>query len=59
MSYSRLIAGLHRAEVAVDRKVLADLAVRDADTFGKLVAIARRHLEQDGASDAEGERAAS
>ena len=59
MSYSRLIAGLHRVEVQVDRKVLADLAVRDSDTFGKLVATARRHLEHDGAGDAESERAAS
>ena len=30
MSYSRFIAGLHRAGVEVDRKVLADLAVTDA-----------------------------
>ncbi|MGA8296386.1 MAG: 50S ribosomal protein L20 [Acidimicrobiales bacterium] len=59
MSYSRLIAGLHRAEVAIDRKVLADLAVRDSDTFGKLVGIARRHLEQDGAENKDSERAAS
>ena len=41
MSYSRFIAGLHRAGVEVDRKVLADLAVRDGATFASLVAIAR------------------
>jgi large subunit ribosomal protein L20 len=44
MSYSRLIAGLHRAEVDVDRKVLADIAVRDAAAFSALVDIARRSL---------------
>jgi len=40
LSYSRLIAGLHRADVEVDRKVLADLAVTDPDAFAKLVAVA-------------------
>jgi len=36
-SYSRFIAGLHAAEIEVDRKMLADLAVRDADAFASLV----------------------
>ena len=40
MSYSRFIAGLHQAGVDVDRKVLADLAVTDADAFAALVAVA-------------------
>ena len=40
ISYSRLINGLHLAGVEVDRKVLADLAVRDADAFGELVKLA-------------------
>jgi large subunit ribosomal protein L20 len=35
-TYSRLIDGLHKAGVAIDRKILADLAVRDADTFATL-----------------------
>src|SRR5579863_122997 len=39
ISYSRFIAGLHQAGVSVDRKILADLAVRDAPAFGALVAI--------------------
>lgn len=52
MSYNRLIAGLHRAEVSVDRKVLADLAVRDSRAFAALVGIARRSLGEDaGAND--------
>ncbi|MEX0607379.1 MAG: 50S ribosomal protein L20 [Halofilum sp. (in: g-proteobacteria)] len=36
LSYSRLINGLKAAEVEVDRKVLADLAVRDKAAFGAL-----------------------
>ena len=39
-TYSRFIAGLKAAEVEVDRKVLADLAVNDADAFAALVKIA-------------------
>ena len=43
--YSRFIAGLKAAEVDVDRKVLADLAVRDPAAFGALVSTAREALE--------------
>jgi large subunit ribosomal protein L20 len=53
MSYSRLIAGLHRAEVTVDRKILADVAVRDPETFAKIVAIAKDALGDDAAGEAE------
>jgi large subunit ribosomal protein L20 len=42
MSYSRLIAGLRLAEVDVDRKVLADLAVREPAAFAALVEVARQ-----------------
>ena len=42
--YSRLIAGLHRAEVGVDRKVLADLAVREPEAFAALVQVANEAL---------------
>jgi large subunit ribosomal protein L20 len=38
-SYSRLMAGLRRAEVVVDRKVLADLAVADPAAFSQLVVL--------------------
>jgi large subunit ribosomal protein L20 len=44
ISYSRFIAGLKAAEVDVDRKVLADLAVRDSAAFATLVATAREAL---------------
>ena len=40
ISYSRLINGLNKANVAVDRKVLADLAVRDMDAFAEIAKIA-------------------
>jgi large subunit ribosomal protein L20 len=42
MSYSRLIAGLRLAEVEVDRKVLADLAVSDPAAFAALVKVAEQ-----------------
>ncbi len=41
ISYSRFIAGLKQAEVDVDRKVLADLAVNDPAAFSALVVTAR------------------
>lgn len=43
-SYSRLIAGLSKAGVEVDRKILADLAVNDEAAFAKLVETARGAL---------------
>lgn len=44
MSYSRLIDGLNKAEVEVDRKMLADLAVNEKAAFGKLVETAKQAL---------------
>jgi large subunit ribosomal protein L20 len=41
LSYSRLMAGLKKAGVEVNRKVLADLAVHDAEAFGKIAEMAR------------------
>jgi len=46
LSYSRLIAGLTRAGVEVDRRVLADLAVRDDAAFGALVEVAQKALAE-------------
>ena len=43
-SYSRFIAGLHRADVEVDRKVLADLAVTEPQAFAALVQVANEAL---------------
>lgn len=44
MPYSQFINGLTKAEVAIDRKILADLAVTDPDAFGEYVAVARAAL---------------
>ncbi len=43
MSYSRFIHGLKAASVEIDRKVLADLAVRDEAGFAKLAEIAKQN----------------
>lgn len=48
LSYSRFMHGLKLAEVTVDRKNLADIAVRDPATFSELVGIAGAALESDG-----------
>ncbi|HEV3204166.1 MAG TPA: 50S ribosomal protein L20 [Gemmataceae bacterium] len=44
MRYSQLIRALQEAQVQLDRKTLADVAVNDPDTFGKIVELARKHL---------------
>ncbi len=44
LSYSRFMAGLKRAGVEVNRKLLADLAVRDPVAFGALVEVAKKSL---------------
>ncbi|WP_448384134.1 50S ribosomal protein L20 [Desulfosoma sp.] len=41
MSYGRFMDGLKKAQVTLDRKVLAGLAVHDPDVFAKLVALAK------------------
>jgi large subunit ribosomal protein L20 len=46
MSYSRFMAGLHQAHVEVDRKMLADLAVRDPAAFAGLVKVAEDATKQ-------------
>ena len=44
MSYSRFIAGLNAAGIEVDRKILADMAVHDAESFSRLVETAKAAL---------------
>ena len=44
LSYSRFMDGLKKASVALDRKVLADLAVRAKEDFAKLVELAKSKL---------------
>ena len=41
LSYSRLVSGLKAAGVILDRKVLADVAVRDAATFARIAELAK------------------
>lgn len=41
LSYSRLIAGLKKAGVNLDRKILADLALTDPNAFAKVVELAK------------------
>jgi len=41
MTYSQLVSGLKAAEVEVDRKMLADMAVNDPSAFTQLVEVAR------------------
>jgi large subunit ribosomal protein L20 len=43
MSYSRFINGLKKADVQINRKVLADLAVNDKDAFARLVELAKEN----------------
>jgi large subunit ribosomal protein L20 len=41
LTYGQFIAGLRKADIEIDRKILADIAVRDAATFGKIVELAK------------------
>ncbi len=41
LSYSRLISGLKKADIELNRKVLADIAVRDKEAFAKIAEIAK------------------
>ncbi|MEY9892954.1 large subunit ribosomal protein L20 [Catenulispora sp. MAP12-49] len=47
MTYNRFIQGLHLANVEVDRKMLAELAVNDAEAFRALVEVAKKALPSD------------
>ena len=44
LSYSRLVCGLTKAGVEVNRKMLADLAVSDMNAFAELVKVAKEQL---------------
>jgi large subunit ribosomal protein L20 len=44
LSYSRLIDGMHKASIEIDRKVLADLAVHDITAFGQIAQRAKASL---------------
>jgi large subunit ribosomal protein L20 len=44
LSYSMLMNGLKKANVAIDRKILADLAVSDSEGFARLAEVAKASL---------------
>ena len=52
MTYNRFIQGLKAAEIEVDRRMLAELAVNDAAAFTALVEISRAHAPAQAAADA-------
>ncbi len=41
LTYGQFIHGLKKADVVIDRKILADLAIRDSATFGRIAEIAK------------------
>ncbi|WP_007027395.1 50S ribosomal protein L20 [Saccharomonospora iraqiensis] len=47
LTYNRFIQGLKAAEVEVDRKILAELAVNDAEAFASLATVAKENLPTD------------
>ena len=44
LSYSKFIHGLKEADIDIDRKILADMAVNDENTFSELVETAKEEL---------------
>ena len=46
LSYSKFINGLSEAGIDLDRKVLADIAVKDPAAFAQLVAVAKENIQQ-------------
>ncbi|MCK4236525.1 MAG: 50S ribosomal protein L20, partial [Candidatus Krumholzibacteria bacterium] len=44
LSYSRFISGLKKSDIEINRKVLAELAVNDAESFSRLAEIAKESL---------------
>jgi len=44
LSYSKFMAGLKQANIALDRKALADVAIHDPEAFAKVASLAKDHL---------------
>lgn len=53
MTYNRFIQGLKAAEIEVDRRMLAELAVNDNEAFVALVAVAKKALPPEGGAKGE------
>ena len=45
LSYSKFMYGLKKADIDINRKMLADMAVNDADGFAKLVEVAKENIQ--------------
>lgn len=45
LSYSKLIYGLKKASIQINRKMLSHLAISDIETFNKIVEIAKEHIQ--------------
>lgn len=43
-SYSKFMGGLSKSDVEINRKMLADIAVRDPETFGQLVELSQENM---------------
>jgi large subunit ribosomal protein L20 len=50
--YSQLITGLQRAGIALDRKMLSELAIHDPAAFDRVVALVKEHLPRPAAASA-------
>ena len=59
MTYNRFIQGLRLAEIEVDRKVLADLAVTDETAFAALVEVSRAAVKAEGIGGAAAQSSAA
>ena len=44
LSYSKFMSGLKKANIDLNRKMLSEMAVKDAESFKKIVEIAKKHL---------------
>lgn len=47
MTYNRFMQGIRLAEIDIDRRMLAELAVNDPATFAKIVEMAKKALPED------------
>lgn len=46
ITYSQFILGLKKSKIELDRKILADLAVRDSKAFGKIIELAKEAISK-------------
>ncbi len=44
ISYSKLMGGMKKANISIDRKILADMAIVDPMSFSEIVSLAKAHI---------------